>query len=62
MNRYPVWKYVLMALAVVVGLLYTVPNLYGEAPAVQVSAGRATVKLGFDIVPRVQEILGKAGI
>ena len=36
MNRYPVWKYLLMVLAVLIGLLYTVPNLYGESPAVQV--------------------------
>jgi preprotein translocase subunit SecD len=62
MNRYPVWKYVLMALAVVVGLLYTVPNFYGEAPAVQVSAGRTSVRLGSETVPRVQEILAKAAI
>jgi preprotein translocase subunit SecD len=62
MNRYPVWKYVLMVLAVVVGLLYTVPNFYGEAPAVQVSAARTSVKIGPDTVPRVQELLSKAGI
>ena len=43
MNRYALWKYVLMALAVVIGLLYTVPNFYGEAPAVQVSAGRTAI-------------------
>jgi preprotein translocase subunit SecD len=62
MNRYPVWKYVLMVLAVVVGLLYTVPNFYGEAPAVQVSAARTSVKIGPDTVPVVQELLSKAGV
>src|SRR4051794_35494376 len=62
MNRYPVWKYVVMVLAVLVGLLYTVPNFYGEAPAVQVSAGRTAVKLGPETVPRVRELLAKAGI
>ena len=51
-----------MALAVVIGLLYTVPNFYGEAPAVQVSAGRTAVKLDADTVPRVQDILQKAGL
>ena len=34
MNRYPVWKFVVMVLAVLIGALYTVPNLYGDAPAV----------------------------
>ena len=38
-------RYVLIALAVVVGFLYTLPNFYGESPAVQVSSGRATVKI-----------------
>jgi preprotein translocase subunit SecD len=61
-NRYALWKYVLMTVAVVVGLLYTVPNFYGEAPAVQVSAGRTAVKLDADTVPRVQAILQKAGL
>jgi preprotein translocase subunit SecD len=61
-NRYALWKYVLMSIAVVVGLLYTLPNFYGEAPAVQVSAGRTAVKLDADTVPRVQAILQKAGL
>ena len=45
MNRYPWWKYAILGLALLVGLLYAVPNLYGEAPAVQVSSGKATLKL-----------------
>ena len=44
MNRYPVWIYVTVAVAVVLGALYTLPNFFGEAPAVQVSAARATLK------------------
>ncbi len=43
MNRYPWWKYLILAIAVVVGLLYTLPNFFGEAPAVQVSSGKATL-------------------
>ena len=43
MNRYPLWKYLLLAVALVVGLLYTLPNFYGEAPAVQVSSGKGTL-------------------
>ncbi len=36
MNRYPLWKYILIVVAVVAGLVYTLPNFYGEVPAVQV--------------------------
>ena len=45
MNRYPVWKYALLVVALLVGLIYTLPNVFGEAPAVQVSSGKATLKL-----------------
>ncbi len=62
MNRYPLWKYVLLAIALVVGVLYTLPNFYGEAPAVQVSSGKATVKLDAGIVPRIEAALIAAGI
>jgi hypothetical protein len=36
MNRYPVWKYAIILIALVVGALYALPNFFGEAPAVQV--------------------------
>ena len=62
MNRYPVWKYLLMVVAVLVGLLYTVPNLYGEAPAVQVSAAKLTTKIGADTVTQVEQLLAAASI
>jgi preprotein translocase subunit SecD len=62
MNRYPVWKYLLLAIALVVGLLYTAPNFFGEAPAVQISSGKATVKVDAALVPRVQAALTAAGI
>jgi preprotein translocase subunit SecD len=62
MNRYPVWKFVLMALAVLIGLLYTVPNLYGSAPAVQVSAASLTTKVGSDTSTRVEQLLAAASI
>ena len=55
MNRYPLWKYVLMGLAFTLGLLYTLPNFFGEAPAVQVSPGKATVKLGSEMPDRISE-------
>ena len=62
MNRYPVWKFVVMVLAVLVGALYTVPNLYGQAPAVQVSAAKLTSKVGPDTATQVQALLAAASI
>ena len=44
MNRYPTWKYILVAVVILIGLLYTIPNFYGESPAVQISATKATLK------------------
>ncbi|CAG0944827.1 MAG: Protein translocase subunit SecD [Rhodocyclaceae bacterium] len=57
MNRYPLWKYLLIAFALALGLLYTLPNFFGEAPAVQVSSVKATVKVDARLLARVEEIL-----
>ena len=62
MNRYPVWVYVTVAVAVVLGLLYTLPNFFGESPAVQVSSARATLKIDTATLGRVEEVLKKANI
>ncbi len=62
MNRYPVWKYVILGLSLVFGLLYTLPNFFGEAPAVQVSSAKATQKIDDSMVGRVGDILSKADI
>jgi len=62
MNRYPWWKYTILGLALLIGLVYTLPNLYGEAPAVQVSSGKATLKLDAGIVPRIEQVLASAGL
>jgi preprotein translocase subunit SecD len=62
MNRYPVWVYVTIAMAVVIGTLYTVPNFFGEAPAVQVSSARATAKVGTEVLGRAEDALKSAGI
>ena len=62
MNRYPWWKYLILAVAMVVGLLYTLPNFFGEAPAVQVSSGKATLKVDAALVPRVEQALQAAGL
>ena len=62
MNRYTWWKYAILAVALLLGLLYTLPNFYGEAPAVQVSGGKATVRVDASLVPRVQQALQAAGV
>ena len=62
MNRYPWWKYAILAIALVVGLLYTLPNVFGEAPAVQISSGKPTLKLDSSMTQRVSQVLASAGI
>jgi preprotein translocase subunit SecD len=62
MNRYPWWKYLILALALLIGLLYTLPNLYGEAPAVQISSAKATVKLDQAMVVRIEKTLTGASL
>ncbi|MEO5670399.1 MAG: protein translocase subunit SecD [Ramlibacter sp.] len=62
MNRYPVWKYAIIVFALLVGAIYTLPNFFGEAPAVQVSAGRSSVKVDSTTQARVEEALKSAGI
>jgi preprotein translocase subunit SecD len=62
MNRFPVWKNVLIAVALVLGLLYTLPNFFGEVPAVQVSSVKATIKVDTQLLSRVEESLKGAGI
>jgi preprotein translocase subunit SecD len=62
MNRYPWWKYAILVIALLVGLVYTLPNLFGEAPAVQVSSGKATLKVDANTVSRVEQVLSQAGI
>ena len=62
MNRYPIWKYVIIALAVLVSVTYAVPNLFGEVPAVQVSPQRATVRIDDALRKSLEDELKAAGI
>ena len=62
MNRYPLWKYAIILIALVVGALYTLPNFFGEAPAVQVSSAKVTFKVDRSTQTRVEEALKTAGI
>lgn len=62
MNRYPLWKYAIIVIALLVGAIYALPNLFGEAPAVQVSAAKATVRVDTGTVTRVEQALSAASI
>ncbi len=62
MNRYPIWIYVIVACAMVLGFTYTLPNFFGESPAVQVSSIKATVKVDSDLLARVEAALKAASI
>ena len=63
MNRYPLWKNLLIGLVLLWGLIYTLPNFYGEVPAVQVSSGKATLKLdSAATMARVEDSLKSAGL
>src|SRR5687768_12649654 len=60
MNRYPLWKYIVIAVSILLGLLYTLPNFYGESPAVQISPLRTTPKADAALLQRVEEALQNA--
>ena len=62
MNRYPLWKYLIIGVVLILGFLYTIPNFFGEAPAVQVSSAKATIKIDDGVRLRVEETLKKANI
>ena len=62
MNRYPVWKYLVIAIALVVGFLYTLPNFFPETPAVQVSSSKSGVKIDSALLQQVESTLKEAGI
>jgi preprotein translocase subunit SecD len=62
MNRYPLWKYVIIAVALLAGIVYTVPNFFPEVPAVQVSSSKAGVKLDAALQGSVEDALKGASI
>jgi len=57
MNRYPLWKYVTIVVALLIALLYALPNLYGEAPGVQVSSGQHGVRIDNATLTRIEQAL-----
>jgi len=62
MNRYPLWKNILIAVSLVLGLVYTLPNFYGEAPAVQVSPLKHGLKADAALMGRVEDALKKGNL
>ncbi|HOB67496.1 protein translocase subunit SecD [Ottowia sp.] len=62
MNRYPVWKYIVILITLVVAAIYTLPNFFGESPAVQVSAGKATTRVDNETLSRVESALKTANV
>ena len=62
MNRYPLWKYIVIAVALLIGTVYTLPNFFGEAPAVQVSSAKGTVRVDAALMGRIETVLKEAGL
>ncbi|MQY50579.1 protein translocase subunit SecD [Rhodocyclus tenuis] len=62
MNRYPLWKYVTVVVALLIGFVYTLPNFFGESPAVQVSSVKATLKVDPQTLDRVESTLKAASL
>ncbi|HMA32341.1 MAG TPA: protein translocase subunit SecD [Casimicrobiaceae bacterium] len=62
MNRYPLWKYIVIAVALVVGMLYTLPNFFPEVPAVQVSSSKSAVKIDSALLGTIEDTLKTANI
>ena len=62
MNRYPLWKYLIVVFALAFGLIYTLPNFFGESPAVQISSAKPTLKVDTKTLDRVETAIAAAGI
>lgn len=62
MNRYPTWKYILIAVIVLIGLIYTIPNFFGESPAVQVSPAKTSLKADAALLSKVEATLKLANV
>ncbi len=62
MNRYPLWKYILVLTVLLLGLLYSLPNIFGESPAVQITTAKATTKLDPNLLGKVEDTLKQESI
>jgi len=62
MNRYPLWKYLTVLVALALGLLYTLPNLFGESPAVQISSAKTAVRVDPALLQQTEQLLREQNI
>ena len=62
MNRYPAWKFAIIVIALLLGVVYTLPNFFGEAPAVQVSSSKMSAKVDDATLMRVAEAIKTANV
>ena len=56
MNRYPMWKNIFVAIMILIGLIYTIPNFFGESPAVQITPSKSSTKLDPALLGQVEAI------
>lgn len=57
MNRYPLWKYIFIAIALLIGALYSLPNVFGESPAIQISAAKGANAINAALMSEVESVL-----
>ncbi len=62
MNRYPFWKYIVIGVALLIGVIYSVPNLFGEVPAIQIAPARSSLKLDTKLHEKIDAVLQKADL
>jgi preprotein translocase subunit SecD len=62
MNRYPLWKYIVIGVALLIGIIYSIPNLFGEVPAIQIAPGRSSLKLDAKLHEKIDVALQKADL
>ncbi|MDC7691393.1 protein translocase subunit SecD [Vogesella indigofera] len=62
MNRFPIWKYLVIAVVLIVSTIYTLPNFFGETPAVQISSTRQSATVDTVLMARVETVLQQQGI
>ena len=62
MNRYPLWKYLVIAVALLIGVVYSIPNLFGEVPAIQIAGSKTSSKIDLNTQEKADLALANAKI
>lgn len=62
MNRYPLWKYIVIIAALAIGAVYTLPNFFGEAPGVQISAAKSIYSVDTVLQSKLERELASAAL